>query len=200
MVPVSQSLSVVRLRYAIAAGLLILGFAVWINQAPSVLAQADSDSPPPAYDPTSCGHFDSQADAQHALVSGEVSEPENLDPDGDGIACEERWPLDPDSPPPAYDPTSCGHFESQEDAQAAFDAGEVSEPENLDADGDGVVCEFAFGDDRDTEGNPVALPSTGIGSTAERSGSTLGMFLLGCAIASAAYLGVSVRNGMTMRQ
>lgn len=43
------------------------------------------------------------------------------------------------------DPTSCGHFSRYDDAQAAFDDGSVSNPEHLDADGDGIVCEDLFG-------------------------------------------------------
>lgn len=60
---------------------------------------------------------------------------EILDGDGNGIACDER----PDGGPAVVDPTSCGHFETREDAQAALDA----RPElaiTLDSDGDGIAC------------------------------------------------------------
>lgn len=43
------------------------------------------------------------------------------------------------------DYTSCGHFETQGDAQESFDDGSVSNPEYLDGDGDGIACEDAFG-------------------------------------------------------
>lgn len=167
----SHSLRVVRTVGMLTAALLILGWGVWHTHMPSVGAQVD---------PTSCGHFDSQADAQAALISGEVANPEHLDPDGNGIACEQRWPVDPNSPPPAYDPSSCGHFDSQADAQAAFDAGEVAQPENLDPDGNGIVCEFAF--DKDRDGSKVTLPKTGSGETMPSSPELLSLALLGGAI------------------
>lgn len=75
-------------------------------------ASAQDSGGPAVVDPTSCGHFESQEDATEALHSGELANPEPLDPDGDGIACETRWSTDPGSPPPVYDPTSCGHFET----------------------------------------------------------------------------------------
>ena len=71
----------------------------------------------------------------------------------------------------AVDPTSCGHFVSQASAQEAFDSGNLPDPENLDADGDGIVCELRWGevetgDTSDTDGEVVALPNTGTGSAA----------------------------------
>jgi hypothetical protein len=42
------------------------------------------------------------------------------------------------------DPTSCGHFETWEDAQAALDSGDYP-ADVLDPDDDGVACESAFG-------------------------------------------------------
>jgi PAS domain-containing protein len=61
---------------------------------------------------------------------------EILDGDGNGTACDEV----PGGGPAVVDPTSCGHFETREDAQAALDA----RPElaiTLDSDGDGIACE-----------------------------------------------------------
>ena len=110
-------------------------------------------------DPTSCGHFETQADAQTALDSGAVPNPEQLDWDGDGIACEDAFGLDPDSPPPARDYASCGSFVSQAAAQQVLDAGTLPNPEALDWDGDGIACEDVFG----TAGI-TTLPSTGSGS------------------------------------
>ncbi len=52
---------------------------------------------PVVIDPASCGHFDSQSDAQVALDEN----PDNaalvlaLDPDGNGIACEDRFGVEP---------------------------------------------------------------------------------------------------------
>ena len=79
--------------------------------------------------------------------------------------------------PTVIDPTSCGHFETQEGAQEAFDSGDLPDPENLDADGDGIVCEFRWDegetdtsgpstDGADTGTNVVALPDTGVGTAA----------------------------------
>jgi hypothetical protein len=107
----------------------------------------DPDSPPPANDYVSCGHFETQADAQEVLDYGDLDERgrQSLDGDGDGIACEDAFP-DPTSPPPAKDYVSCGHFETQEDAQEALDTGSLDElgRQSLDGDGDGIACEDAF--------------------------------------------------------
>ncbi len=120
-------------------------------------------------DYTSCGHFETQEDAQEALRAN----PElalTLDANDNGVACEEAFP------DVVVDPTSCGHFESQEDAQAALDEGSVPNPKNLDGDGDGIACEDAFGEPDepvtpsepvDEETTVVRLPSTGIGDAAE---------------------------------
>lgn len=80
--------------------------------------------------------------------------------------------LDPNSPPPANDYVSCGHFETQEDAQAALDSGELDEigMQSLDGDGDGIACEVRWGEPatgatdtgQETTG-VVSLPNTGVG-------------------------------------
>lgn len=43
------------------------------------------------------------------------------------------------------DRTSCGHFETWEDAQAALETPDFPNRETLDPDDDGVACESAFG-------------------------------------------------------
>ena len=160
--------------YWIAAALLAITLMIGATAQP---AGAQETGGPAVIDPTSCGHFESQEDAQEALHSDDLPNSESLDPDGDGIACEMRWPVDPVSPPAVYDPTSCGHFETQEDAQAAYNSGDLPEPENLDADGDGIVCEFRWGevetdaggssaDGADTGTDVVVLPDTGAGTAA----------------------------------
>ncbi len=92
-------------------------------------------------DYASCGHFETQEDAQAALEEN----PElatTLDSDGDGIACEELTT----GGPVVVDPVSCGFFETQEDAQAALD----ENPDlatTLDSDGDGIACnEYGTGE------------------------------------------------------
>jgi hypothetical protein len=156
---------------------VLIGIALllWILLAFPAGAQeiSDPDSPPPARDYVSCGHFETQADAQAYFDSRELELPEVLDGDADGIACEDAF-LDPDSPPPAMDYTSCGHFESQASAQEALDSGLVADPALLDGDGDGIACENAF---ETVAGNTeiaeptvpapaaVRLPKTGAGTS-----------------------------------
>lgn len=125
-------------------------------------------------DRASCGHFDTQEDAQTALDEN----PElvtTLDSDGDGIACEELQA----GGPVVIDPVSCGFFETREDAQTALD----EDPElatTLDNDGNGIACETlpkGTGGETSTtggetttsgtSGRAIALPNTGAGA-AER--------------------------------
>ena len=140
--------------------LLALTAMTSIAAQPAGAREEPVEGGPAVVDPTSCGHFETQADATEALHAGELPDAENLDPDGDGIACEMRWPVDPDSPPAVYEPTSCGHFATQASAQAAFDSGTLPDPENLDADGDGIACEFRWGE---IEGGPVVVERTSCG-------------------------------------
>jgi hypothetical protein len=79
---------------------------------------------------------------------------------------------DEDGGPVVVDPVSCGHFETQQDAQAYFDAHDLADPGVLDADGDGIACERAFGGDTPTDdgagasAGAVELPKTGAGTAA----------------------------------
>ena len=77
--------------------------------------------------------------------------------------------------PTAVDPVSCGHFETQADAQAYFDSTDLPDPSVLDPDGDGIACEFRFGEVNGGNGEApgsgqeapaevVALPNTGTGT------------------------------------
>ncbi|HEV2127406.1 MAG TPA: excalibur calcium-binding domain-containing protein, partial [Thermomicrobiales bacterium] len=60
--------------------------------------------------------------------------------------------------PTAVDPVSCGHFETQADAQAYFDSTELDDPSVLDPDGDGIACEFRFGEvNGGTEETPASF-------------------------------------------
>jgi hypothetical protein len=53
----------------------------------------------------------------------------------------------------------CAGFDSQADAQAAFEENGENDPDRLDADGDGIACEDHF----DTEGRQVAVyPEGGV--------------------------------------
>jgi hypothetical protein len=112
-------------------------------------------------DQMACNNFDSQEAAQAHFDASTSEEQRNiLDPDGDGIACEDAFGV-------VIDHISCGHFHTQEDAQTAFDDSTTSSRENLDADRDGIACEDRFGEpgtDSSTGQERVSsLPSTGSG-------------------------------------
>lgn len=173
----------------VAIGLLSL-FAM-LATTPAGAQDLDPDSPPPARDYVSCGHFESQADAQEMLDSGTLDELErqSLDADGDGTACEDVF-LDPDSPPPARDYVSCGHFDSQESAQEMLDSGDLDElgEQSLDGDADGIACEDAF-DTGEAEAAPAdvaRLPNTGTG--AGDASSNHGVMLASLVLASGSLL------------
>lgn len=118
-----------------------------------------------------CDDFASQPEAQ-AVLDADPSDPNNLDGDGDGIACETTF-----DPPVVVDELNCDDFDSQEEAQASFDA-DTSDPNNLDADDDLEACEdFDYGDD---EQPPVVdspngdmmgeETTTGVGQYADEGG------------------------------
>ncbi len=118
-------------------------------------------------DPTSCGHFETWEDAQAALDDPDFPNRENLDPDGDGIACESAFNVgDGDIP---ADQMACSNFDSQEAAQAHYDASSEGQRNILDPDGDGIACEDAFGGSEpetpEAEETVAQLPVTGTGST-----------------------------------
>ncbi|HEV2529590.1 MAG TPA: excalibur calcium-binding domain-containing protein [Thermomicrobiales bacterium] len=56
----------------------------------SIIVDPPVDGGPPVVDPVTCGFFETQADAQDFLDAGQGN-PEFLDPDGDGYACEFRF-------------------------------------------------------------------------------------------------------------
>lgn len=119
--------NIFRNRFAIA--LTLLGVIAFTS--PQIgLAQVDVGA---------CGAYASQAEAQADLAAN-PDLAADLDPDGDGIACEGFQ-----SGEPVVDPVSCGFFETQADAQTALD----QDPDlalTLDSDGDGVACDEAFPD------------------------------------------------------
>ena len=85
----------------------------------------------PDSDGNACDMFDFQEDAQNALIS-DPSDPLGLDPDNDGVACENL--------PRLSSALSCDDFATQQEAQAVYDA-DPSDPFDLDGDGDGNACE-----------------------------------------------------------
>ncbi len=92
-----------------------------------------------------------QQEAQ-AILSENPSDPNGFDADGDGVACEfEESPtgevafedgtgFTTDATSAAPSNVSCEDFASQAESQAALDA-DPSDPNGLDADGDGLACE-----------------------------------------------------------
>ena len=87
----------------------------------------------------------------------------------------------------------CEDFATQQEAQAAFDAG-IGDPDRLDADDDGVACEWLVSSSSTTiSGQVRSVPQggldTGDGTTAEGGGSgvlvTGGMILVGGLAAAA---------------
>ena len=125
----------------------------------------DVSSPASSSGDLDCSDFATHAEAQ-AAYEQDTSDPYGLDgPEGEGytgdpgVACEElldeptsTTPASPEpssTPPSSTEPRSappqgsdldCDDFASQEEAQANLDA-DPSDPNDLDADGNGIACE-----------------------------------------------------------
>lgn len=120
-----------------------LSLLVMLVFSPTAVAQDDLD----------CADFGSQAEAQQNLRAN-PSDPNNLDAEGDGVACEtfdypagtprDETPVT-GSQQPGGD-LDCPDFASQPEAQAAYNQ-DPSDPNRLDADNDGEACEEYFGTD-----------------------------------------------------
>lgn len=122
------------MRRLVYLAVLSMVFAV-VTAAPAV-AQGDLD----------CDDFASQAEAQQTLRQ-DPGDPNGLDGEGDGVACETEEYDDPatDLTPvtAAQEPggdLDCADFATQQQAQAVYDQNS-SDPNNLDADDDGLACE-----------------------------------------------------------
>jgi hypothetical protein len=134
-----------------------------------VLAFASPLAASAQVDVGACGTYSSQDEAQ-ADLDANPDLVTDLDPDGNGVACEGFDSPGTGSP----DVGACGVYSSQEEAQADLDAN-PDLAETLDPEGTGVACEgFDAGDDDDanaddsaddSEGDEAvsALPSTGSG-------------------------------------
>ena len=98
-------------------------------------APADPEPASPEPGDLNCADFASQEEAQ-ATLDADPSDPNGLDADGDGIACED---LDGEEPTPTV---SCDDFASQFGAQQYYDFNATAEEQAiLDADGDGFACD-----------------------------------------------------------
>lgn len=91
-----------------------------------------------------CADFGSWEEAQ-AVLTADVTDPNRLDADNDGVACEDLGgfaPIIEDDAPVGNGPADydCADFASWEEAQAALGL-DGSDPYGLDADHDGEACE-----------------------------------------------------------
>jgi micrococcal nuclease len=89
-----------------------------------------------------CASFAYQEEAQRVLLQ-DPSDPNYLDGDGDGVACEELPSTDDQPPSVSSDGDvnlDCASFATQEEAQRVLKQ-DPSDPNYLDGDGDGVACE-----------------------------------------------------------
>jgi hypothetical protein len=126
-----------------------------------------------AQDRYNCGDFDSQQEAQR-LLDRDPSDPNNLDADNDGVACE-TYPYDNYGGGGGDDgDLDCADFARQEEAQAALRR-DPSDPNRLDADNDGIACEdYPYDDDggvddgqySDTPPSDVNIPNDVVPNTA----------------------------------
>lgn len=113
--------------------LTALCMAATLVLAPAALAQTgDLDCAP--------GGFAYQEEAQ-AVLEADPTDPNGLDDNGDGVACENL----PDRESPSFRTGELAcidfvTFASRADAQAVLDA-DPADPNGLDADGDGAACE-----------------------------------------------------------
>ncbi len=130
----------------------ILIFYMVLLAAPSnTLAQQDLN----------CSDFDFQEEAQAELES-EPNDPNNLDSDNDGTACETLPRRGGDNSAPGGTPANasndldCSDFDTQPEAQDELDA-DPSDPNGLDGDSDGVACESLPGGGGDGGGTPDNL-------------------------------------------
>jgi LPXTG-motif cell wall-anchored protein len=112
----------------------------------SMLVVAMTASVAVAQDDLNCGDFDSQAAAQQNLRDN-PSDPNGLDAENDGVACEttsyDNPARDEVAVQGSVSPTGdldCEDFATQEEAQAEFNQ-DPSDPNGLDADNDGLACE-----------------------------------------------------------
>ncbi len=127
--------------------------------SPAAMAQQGTDLDCSQFGTPGASPEEAQAQAQ-ANLDANPSDLNGLDPDGDGVACEfEASPsgevsfedgtgfvTDVAAPAPRNDDLDCLDFASQAEAQAVLDA-DANDPNELDANGDGVACNELFTED-----------------------------------------------------
>ncbi len=137
---------------------------------------------------SACADY-TQEEAQQ-LLDDDPRDPDNLDPDGDGIACEDEElsgspataaePATRDRPrsTTAFEDLDCEDFSFQEEAQLVLDD-LLADPYNLDPNDDGFACSSL----PSSTGTPRinAVPKTGVGP--EQSSTSPGAAVLPTAVA-----------------
>jgi Excalibur calcium-binding domain len=108
-------------------------------------------SPPPNEPPTSteeldCANFVTQQEAQ-AELERDPSDPNNLDADADGVACETYPYGTGGGGADGGGDLNCADFATHGEAQREY-AKDRTDPNNLDADNDGRACEELIGQGR----------------------------------------------------
>ena len=120
------------MRNRATTGLLLAAGLVLAGGSPALAVEDDLN----------CSDFDTQEEAQ-AELDRDPSDPNGLDRDGDGRACDSLPSGESDEPendPSDNGDRDCPDFDSREEAQAVYDR-DPSDPERLDADDDGEACE-----------------------------------------------------------
>lgn len=141
--------------------LFALCAAAILALAPAAMAQQGSDLDCSQLGTPGASPEEVQIQAQ-AILDADPDDPNGLDPDGDGVACEFEansngevafedgtgfvTDVAASAPAPRDDDLNCEDFTSQAEAQAALDA-DVNDPNDLDADGDGIACNELFTED-----------------------------------------------------
>lgn len=144
------------MRVALVALVLACGFtlrAAWELANPDATPSTVGFELVQSQGDLNCADFGSQAEAQ-AEFDKDTSDPNNLDADNDGIACESLDGGSGGGEGSGAD-LDCADFASQAEAQAEFDK-DTSDPNGLDADGDGEACEELGGGSEDVAGNDTA--------------------------------------------
>lgn len=139
--------------------LFALCAAAILALSPAAMAQQGTDLDCSQLGTPGASPEEVQAQAQ-ATLDADPSDPNGLDPDGDGVACEfgasstgevsfedgTGFVTDAAAPAPRNEDLDCLDFGSQTEAQATLDA-DANDPNDLDANGDGVACNELFTED-----------------------------------------------------
>lgn len=150
-------------------------------------------APPAQNDNVNCTDFAFQEDAQFALKQ-DMSGPNNLDEDGDGVACEGLPKFTSTLPEGTL---VCSSFDSQADAQAYLDAANPpGSRKHMDRDRDGIVCEeFDYSEPR-PEPQP-GMPDTGAGGLTTGTGIPVGNAAAGLVVLLVAGVAAALAAGIT---